>query len=99
MSNTQNEQGFLAGIGLASRRDGLIAGVVAALIIRAGIVRIVVMEQSLAGWLLLALAFFLTVYDAVKRRSLFSPPIDGFIIGFGWLFGLLSLLQTFPLHS
>ena len=96
MSNSGLEN-LLHEIGLASTRDGFAAGIVVAILLQLGFIRIVVVEQSIAIWLLLIFAIVLTVYRVTHHnKSLLSPVLDGFVMGFGWLFALLNITQTFP---
>ena len=95
MSNSEKE-GLFSETGLATKKDGFAAGIVVAILLRLGFVRIVVVEQSIAIWILLLFAVGLTVHHVVRRGSLLTAPLDGFIMGFGWLFGILNILQTIP---
>jgi len=95
MSN-RGPKSFFTEIGLATTKDGFAAGILAAVLLQLGFVKVVAIEQSIAIWLLLAFALYLTYYHATKRKSWLSPPLDGFMLGFGWVFGLLNLARTIP---
>jgi len=83
-------------LGLATTKDGFFAGAVVAAILQLGIIKIVIPQQGFAIAVLLILAAYLTYHHAVKHHSFISPPLDGFVIGFGWVFGILSLLGIYP---
>jgi hypothetical protein len=95
VSNT-DKRSLLIELGLATARDGFFAGAVVAAILQLGIIKIVIPQQGFAIAVLLILAAYLTYYHAVKHQSFISPPLDGSVIGFGWIFGLLSLVGIYP---
>jgi len=66
--------------------------VLCSVILEFGFIRNVVPQQGLAVVaILLILAAYLTYYHVAHHQSFINPPLDGFIIGFGWVFGILSL--------
>lgn len=79
---------------LATTKDGFIAGAIVAVLLLLGFIKIVGLEQAVAVWILLALAAYTTYYNVSHNRSLTSYPAwDGFILGFGWIFGIVSLVR------
>jgi len=88
---------MLSGMGLATKWDGLIVGVIFALALHSGILKIEIgLSQTIVVWLLLLIGVFVALYNAKKRKSLFSPPVDGFVMGFGILYSVLNIIQTMP---
>jgi len=88
-----NEQSdFFHDIGLATTKDGAIVGVIFAIGLLVGIIKVEVLSQKLAIWILLAVGILVGLHRLVKNRSFFSTPVDGFVIGFGLVFGILNLL-------
>lgn len=91
MSNSSKDD-FLSDIGLASTKDGAIVGAIFAIALLVGIIKVEMLSQKFAIWLLLAIGVVVTINHVTRRKSYFSPPIDGFIIGFGLVFGALNLV-------
>lgn len=91
MSNTPKDD-FFSDIGLATTKDGAVVGAIFAIALLVGIIRVEMLSQKLAIWFLLAVGIVVTVNHVTRHRSYFSPPVDGFIIGFGLVFGILNLL-------
>jgi len=96
VSNTKVKPTLFSEIGLATAKDGFIAGIVVAIILELGIIKIEGIQQAVAIWLLLVVALYLTYHHLVHHQSLISPPLDGFVIGFGWVFGILNVVSTIP---
>lgn len=94
MSNTERPRSFFAELALAKTKDGFIAGAIFAVLLLLGVLKIVALEQSIAVVILLLLAAYVTYYNAVHHESWSTyPVIDGFLLGFGWIFGLVSAFQ------
>jgi len=82
---------------LATAKEGFVVGVIVAAILQFGFIKVVFIQQAIAVWLILALAIYLTYHHLSHRKALLlRPSLDGFVIGFGWVFGLLNLVQTIP---
>jgi len=96
--NSKPPSDVLSGMGLATKWDGLIVGVMFALALHSGIIKIEIgFSQTIVVWLLLLIGVFIALYNAKKHKSLFSPPVDGFVMGFGILYSVLNLIQTTPI--
>lgn len=94
MSNTNSKRSLFADLAFAKTKDGFIAGAIFAILLLLGILRIVALEQRIAVVILLLLSAYVTYYNAAHHQSLTSyPVVDGFLLGFGWIFGLVSLFQ------
>ncbi len=79
---------------MAKMKDGFIVGAIFAVLLLLGVLKIVALEQTTAVVILLLLSAYVTYYNAAHHKSLSTyPAIDGFLLGFGWIFGLVSLLQ------
>jgi hypothetical protein len=77
-------------------KDGFVIGILFAIVLQLGVIKIVMIQQAVAIWILLALTVYVTYYNVTHRKARFIPVIDGFIIGFGWLFEIFNLTMTFP---
>jgi hypothetical protein len=96
MSNTE-EKRVSTENDLATTKDGFVAGAIFAVLLLLGFIKIVALNEAFAIWILLALAAYTTYYNVSHKRSLTSYPAwDGFILGFGWIFGIVSLVLTIP---
>jgi len=83
---------------LATFKDGFIVGILGAIALQLGIFTIQALQQIVAIYLLLGLSIIVTFARMWKRRSIFSPPVDGFILGFGWLFSLINFKYWIPIR-
>jgi hypothetical protein len=94
MSNTHKKD-FFADLALATTKDGFVAGAIFAILLLLGILRIEALEQRIAVVILLLISAYVTYYNIAHHRSLTSyPVVDGFLLGFGWIFGLVSIVQV-----
>jgi len=97
--NEKEQKSLLEEIGLATYRDGFAVGVFIALILKLGIIEITTSMQSIIVFILLSIGVIITINKAFSRSSLISPPWDGFFSGFGVVFGVISLIETYLLPS
>jgi uncharacterized membrane protein YecN with MAPEG domain len=91
MQNSQNDDSSLD-IGLASTKDGAVVGAVFAIALLTGIIKVELLSQKAAIWLLLVIGLVVAVHRLMEHKSLFIAPVDGFVIGFGLVFSLLNLI-------
>jgi hypothetical protein len=95
---TQREISLFEELGLATFQDGFFIGTFIAIFLRLGIIQIVSPLERLLTFTLLMLGIAVTVNKAFRRKSLTSsPPWDGFISGFGVVFGVINLIETYIL--
>jgi hypothetical protein len=76
-----------------THKNGFGIGIVAALLIHLGIMAITMVEHTIAIVSLLLFAAFVTYKRKQKNASVFNPAYDGFIEGFGWVFGLIGIYK------
>ena len=91
LSKSQPES-WLEGWKLARFRDGFFLGFFFALILQLGIVEITTSLQKAIVATLLLLGIVVSLNQAMRRKSLISPPWDGFISGFGTFIGFIDLI-------
>jgi hypothetical protein len=77
---------------LARFKDGFFLGFFFALVLQLGIINITTSLQKLIATVLLLVGIVVSINQAIRRKSLISPPWDGFISGFGTLLGIISLV-------
>jgi hypothetical protein len=93
--STSKNRTLFEELGLATFRDGFIVGLFSALILQLGIIDITTVTQRAIVFVLLGAGILVSVNQAVRRKSLISPPWDGFISGFGTFIGIIELLLQF----
>jgi fatty-acid desaturase len=91
MPNRQNDDSS-ADIGLATTKDGAVVGAVFAIALLTGIIKVKMLSQKAAIWLLLVIGLAVAVHRLMAHESLFIAPVDGFVIGFGLIFSLLNII-------
>lgn len=82
-------------LGLATFRDGFIMGLFSALVLHLGIIEITTALQRAIVLSLLVVGILVSVNQAMRRKSLITPPWDGFISGFGTVIGLVDLMLQY----
>lgn len=82
-------------LGLTTFRDGFIIGLFSALILHLGIIEITTALQTAIVLILLIVGILVSVNQAMRRKSLISPPWDGFISGFGTFVGIVELILQY----
>jgi hypothetical protein len=85
--------------GLATYLDGFLIGFFIAFILRLGIIKIVTPLEKLLIFSVVIFGVVLTFNKAFRRKSLITPPWDGFISGFGVVLGIISIIETYILSS
>jgi hypothetical protein len=84
---------ILSEMGLATKNDGAIVGVIFAILVLIGWIKLEVgIPQKMLIWLILLIGIIVAGYNIRKHKSLFSPPIDGFVQGFCLVYGFINLL-------
>lgn len=69
-------------------KEGFASGAFIAFLLRLGLLTITIKRDVTI--ILFVLGLFVDFYQAFYRKSLFNPPIDGFVSGFGAMVGLLD---------
>jgi hypothetical protein len=77
---------------LARFRDGFVIGIFVALVLHLGIINITTSMQKAILVILLFVGIGISINQAFRKKSLISPPWDGFISGFGTLVAIIELL-------
>ena len=77
---------------LATFKDGFIIGIFSALVLQLGIINVTTPLQKSIVFVFLLFGILTSVNQALRRKSLISPPWDGFFSGFGTLMGIIDLL-------
>jgi hypothetical protein len=80
---------------LATFKDGFIIGTFISIIFQLGIIQVTTPFDKILVFFLMMLGIAVGFYKPFKRRSLISPPWDGFISGFGVILGCVNLLKAF----
>lgn len=84
-------------IGLATYKDGFTLGGILALILELGIVQITTRLQEFIVFSLLVFGIFVAIHKVYTGSALINPPIDGFISGFGVVFGAINIIKIYVL--
>ena len=80
-------------MGLATKKDGAIVGIIFAIIVLIGWIKLEIgIPQKFLIWIILLIGIIVAVYNLAKHRSLFTPSVDGFVQGFCLVYGFVNLL-------
>jgi len=96
---TKRDNSLWGELGLATYLDGFLIGFFIAFILRLGIIQIVTPLEKLLIFSVVIFGVVLTFNKAFRRKSLITPPWDGFISGFGVVLGIISIIETYILSS